>query len=75
MKGSAITMTEPLRDKNGLTEEEFLAAYSPTDYPRPSLTADNCIFRLSRWVSTARLVETRADGPSRRRTWPLTTMA
>jgi len=39
-------MTEPLRDKNGLTEEEFLAAYSPKDYPRPSLTADNCIFRV-----------------------------
>ena len=39
-------MTEPLRDKNGLTDEEFLAAYSPKDYPRPSLTADNCIFRV-----------------------------
>ncbi len=39
-------MSEPLRDKNGLTEEEFLASYSPKDYPRPSLTADNCIFRI-----------------------------
>lgn len=39
-------MSEPLRDKNGLTEEEFLANYSPKDYPRPSLTADNCIFRV-----------------------------
>ena len=38
-------MTEPLVDKNGLTEEEFLASYSPKDYPRPSLTADNCVFR------------------------------
>lgn len=37
--------TEPLRDKNGLTEEEFLAAYSPKNYPRPSLTADICVFR------------------------------
>lgn len=36
---------EPLRDKNGLTEAEFLAAYSPKDYPRPSLTADICVFR------------------------------
>jgi len=38
-------MTEPLVDKNGLTEEEFLARYTPKDYPRPSLTADNCVFR------------------------------
>ncbi|MBQ7278766.1 MAG: NUDIX domain-containing protein [Clostridia bacterium] len=29
-----------LRDKNGLTEAEFLAAYTPGDYPHPSLTAD-----------------------------------
>lgn len=33
-----------LRDKNGLTEKEFLAAYKPGDYPRPSVTADNLIF-------------------------------
>ena len=39
-------MTESLRDKNGLTEEEFLAGYSPKNYPRPSLTVDNCIFRV-----------------------------
>ncbi len=36
-----------LRDKNGLTEEEFLAAYQPKDYERPSLTADIAIFSLS----------------------------
>jgi 8-oxo-dGTP diphosphatase len=40
-------MAEPLVDKNGLTEEEFLARYTPKDYPRPSLTADNCVFRRS----------------------------
>ncbi len=33
-----------LRDKNGLTEAEFLASYSPKNYPRPSLTADAVIF-------------------------------
>ncbi len=33
-----------LRDKNGLTEAEFLAGYSPKNYPRPSLTADAVIF-------------------------------
>ena len=34
-----------LRDKNGLTEAEFLAQYNPKDYPRPSFTADIAIFR------------------------------
>ena len=33
-----------LRDKNGLTEKEFLAAYDPGCFPRPSVTADNLIF-------------------------------
>ena len=37
-----------LRDKNGLTEAEFLARYSPKDYPRPSLTADAVIFAGSK---------------------------
>lgn len=34
-----------LLDKNGLTEAEFLAAYRPGDYPRPSVTADVAVFR------------------------------
>ncbi len=33
-----------LRDKNGLTEQEFLAAYRPGKYERPSLTADIAVF-------------------------------
>ena len=32
-------------DKNGLTESEFLAAYKPGDYPRPSATADLALTR------------------------------
>lgn len=34
-----------LRDKNGLTEAEFLKNYRQGDYPRPSLTADLIILR------------------------------
>lgn len=34
-----------MRDKHGMTEEEFLAQYTPKAYPHPSLTADICIFR------------------------------
>ena len=31
-------------DKNGRTEQEFLAAYDRTKYDRPSFTADNLLF-------------------------------
>ncbi len=37
-------MEEKYRDKNGLTEEEFLAQYNPKDYPHPYLTADILVF-------------------------------
>ena len=33
-----------LRDKNGLTESEFLEAYAKKNYPRPYLTADIVVF-------------------------------
>lgn len=36
-----------LRDKNGLTEAEFLAAYQPGRYPRPSVAADMVIFTVT----------------------------
>ena len=35
-----------LRDKNGLTEAEFLKAYNPGDWRKPSLTADICIISV-----------------------------
>ncbi len=38
---------EVLRDKNGLTEEEFLASYQAGDYPRPSVAADIVIFTVT----------------------------
>ncbi len=34
-----------LLDRNGLTEEEYLKAYRPGDWARPSVTADNVVFR------------------------------
>ena len=34
---------EEVRDKNGLTEAEYLAGYNPGNWERPSLTADICI--------------------------------
>ena len=35
-----------LRDKNGLTEAEFLASYRSGDYPRPSVATDMVIFTV-----------------------------
>ena len=35
---------EELRDKNGLTEKEYLAAYRPGDYVKPSVAVDMVIF-------------------------------
>ncbi len=34
-----------LLDRDGLTEAEYLAAYRPGDWPRPSVTADMAVFR------------------------------
>ncbi|MCD8052859.1 MAG: NUDIX hydrolase [Lachnospiraceae bacterium] len=51
-----------LRDKNGLTEQEFLAAYNPKDYDRPSLTADIAVFSLSE-VETRLLLIRRGNHP------------
>jgi len=36
-----------LRNKQGLTEEEFLAAYDPGKYDRPSVTVDMLIFTVT----------------------------
>ena len=33
-----------IRDKNGLTEKEFLERYQPSDYERPSVATDMVIF-------------------------------
>lgn len=49
-----------LRDKNGLTEREFLAAYNADKYPKPSLTADVAIF--SREGERLRLLLIRRGG-------------
>ena len=38
---------EKIRDKNGLTEEEFLASYRPGDFERPSVAADMVIFAVT----------------------------
>lgn len=40
-----------LRDKNGLTEQEFLDRYQPGDYIRPSVATDMVIFTASKCQS------------------------
>ena len=36
-----------IRDKKGLTEQEFLEAYAKKNYPKPALTADLVVFSLN----------------------------
>lgn len=36
-----------IKDKNGLTEKEFLTGYKPGDYPRPSVATDMVIFTVT----------------------------
>ena len=36
-------MGDELRDKNGLTQEEYLKGYNPDKWKKPSLTSDICI--------------------------------
>ena len=44
-------MEREVRDKNGLTLEEYLAGYKAGNYPRPSVTADIMVFsqKEGRW--------------------------
>ena len=44
---NAEKMVNQVRDRDGLTEEEFLAAYRPGDYVRPSVAADMVIFTVT----------------------------
>lgn len=38
-----------LRNKDGLTESEFLALYKPSDYEKPSVTADILLFTIENY--------------------------
>ncbi len=44
------------RDENGLTEKEFLQAYRPGDYERPSVTVDMAVYRLKDDLSRLQLL-------------------
>ena len=39
------------RNADGLNEAEFLAAYSPGDYERPSVTVDVLLLRMKKDLS------------------------
>lgn len=41
------TQKSVLRDRDGLTEEDFLASYEPGDYARPSVATDMVIFTVT----------------------------
>ena len=45
-----------LRNKNGLTEKEFLERYRPGDYARPSVTVDNLIFTIDEKLNNLKIL-------------------
>lgn len=52
-----------MRNRQGLTEEEFLAQYDPSKYERPSVTVDMAIFTIENDKLKLLMVK-RADHPS-----------
>ncbi len=42
----APSSSSPLKDRDGLTEKEFLASYQPGDYKHPSVATDMVIFTV-----------------------------
>jgi ADP-ribose pyrophosphatase YjhB (NUDIX family) len=48
-------MDGPPRDKNGLTEEEFLAEYDPRRFERPSVAVDDAAD--IRWFNANQIIE------------------
>ena len=45
-----------LRNKDGLTEAEFLAEYNPGNYERPSVTTDILILGMNKDYSSLKLL-------------------
>jgi 8-oxo-dGTP diphosphatase len=58
------------RDRNGMTEAEFLAAYEQKNYPKPALTADIVVFS-QRDASALELLLIRRGGHPFLNTWAL----
>ena len=47
---------EKLRNADGLTEEEFLAQYNPSDYERPSVTVDMVVLAMSKSLDRLKIL-------------------
>ena len=45
-----------IRNKDGLTEEEFLKQYKPSDYERPSVTVDMLILCMSKYLENMKIL-------------------
>lgn len=53
---------EEIRDKNGLTEEEFLAAYDPDKYKKPAVTVDMMVLRMKEDLSSMQILLIKRKG-------------
>ena len=64
-------MNSHIKDKNGLTEEEFLKSYNPKDYDRPSVTSDILIFTMSPKLDRLKLLLIKRGGHPYINCWAL----
>lgn len=60
-----------LRDKNGLTEEEFLKNYKPGDYDRPSVTVDMMLLGLNKDYTSLKVLLIQRGGHPYMNCWAL----
>ena len=60
-----------LRDKNGLTEEEFLKNYKPSDYERPSVTVDMMLLGLNKDYTSLKILLVQRGGHPYMNCWAL----
>lgn len=60
-----------LRDKNGLTEEEFLKQYKPSDYERPSVTVDMMLLGLNKDYTSLKILLIQRGGHPYMNCWAL----
>ena len=60
-----------IRDKDGLTEKEYLDRYKPSNYERPSVTVDMLVFGMSSNLSNLKVLLIQRGGHPYLNSWAL----
>lgn len=62
---------EGIRDKDGLTEQEYLASYRPSNYEKPSVTVDMLVFGMNHNFSNLKVLLIQRGGHPYLNSWAL----